>query len=408
MAREGAKRLTAASVDKLKPAEDRREVPDAGCPGLYLVVQPTGRKSFAVRYRFDGKPRKDTVGRYPAVSLAEARDLANSIINKVEKGEDPHEERAEQQASRKAAKADTYANAVEDFIQKYSIAKKGNRRHAEQRRLLLNANDDWHERPVSSITRREIHDVLDGFIAAGKPYLANRTYEVFGTFWKWLYARDRVPANIMDKVERPFDAEKPRDRVWSDGELKAIWRAGDSLNQFEAALVRLMVLTGQRRNEVAGMRWDELDLENGTWTLPEARAKGKRDHTFPLAPIAVRILKSLDRVDGNPFVFPGKGTRDGRPCPLTVGSKLQGRIAEKSNVKDFTFHDARRTFRTGLDRLGIPPHVKDECLNHARRGVGDVHYSAYDYLAEQRQAFDAWADHVQSVTSPQGVVPLHG
>ena len=151
------------------------------------------------------------------------------------------------------------------------------------------------------------------------------------------------------------------------------------------------------------MRWDELDLEAGTWTLPEARHKGKRGHTFPMTPLAVRILKGLPRIKGNPFVFPGRGDK-----PMTVGSKVQAKIKKASGIGDFTYKDARDTFRTGLDELRIPPHVKNECLGHARQGVGDVHYSHYDYLDEQREAFEAWAEHVEALVYPEGVVPLHG
>ena len=117
----------------------------------------------------------------------------------------------------------------------------------------------------------------------------------------------------------------------------------------------------------------------------------------------MRILKGLPRIKGNPFVFPGRGDK-----PMTVGSKVQAKIKKASGIGDFTYKDARDTFRTGLDELRIPPHVKNECLGHARQGVGDVHYSHYDYLDEQREAFEAWAEHVEALVYPEGVVPLHG
>jgi integrase len=403
-----AQKLTAKAVENAKPGANRREIPDGGQPGLYLIVQPSGRKSWAARYRWHGEARKETLGRFPAVELGEARDKARAVVRMVERGEDPRAAREAEKAEQAAARVDTYAAAVEDFIQKWSIAKKKNRSWKEQRRLLLTAAPAWHDRPITDISRRDVHAVLDRMVADGKPILANRTHAILCTFFRWAYSRDRVPENFMEKVEKPYDEGKPNPRAWTDDELRAIWQATGDFGQPFGDYLKVLVLLGQRRDEVAGMRWDELDLDAATWTLPAARGKSKRDSLFPLPALAVRILRSMPRHVGSPFVFPGAGTRSGEPCPLTIGSKRQQQVQAASGVTDFKFHDARRTFRTGLDRLGIPPHVKDECLNHARRGVGDVHYSAYDYLAEQRQAFDAWADHVQSVTSPQGVVPLHG
>jgi integrase len=246
--------------------------------------------------------------------------------------------------------------------------------------------------------------MLGRLLEEGKGYTANRVYEALHTLFKWLYQRDRVPVNIMDKIEKPFDGEKPKERTWSDSELKQIWKAADQLDPQEAAYLRLLLLLGQRRNEIAGMRWDEFDLEAATWSLSADRAKGKRVHTFPLPTEAVQLLEALPRVYGNPFVFPGRGTTDGEPCPMTIGSKLQHRVQQASGVDDFTFHDARRSFRTGLDRLHILPHITDECLNHARRGVGDRHYSQYHYLDEQRSAFDAWANFIMSLVKDKPIV----
>lgn len=385
------KSLTKAAVDKIKPGPTRQEIADAVVPGLYLIVQPTGRKSWAIRYRADGKPKKYTLGRFGVLDLPKARDEARKALERIDLTGMPAAGDATPTASVRRARADTYEAAVSDFIEKHAIARKQNRTAGEQRRLLMTANPDWHDQPVSTITAKQVHHVLDGMVGAGKPYLANKTHDVFRPFWKWLYQRDRVPANIMDKVERPFDRPAPRERVWTDDELAAIWQSADRLGAYQGAFLKLLLLTGQRRGEVAGMRWDEIEMDSAVWRLPTDRAKGKRDHSFPLSSLSLKLLKDIPRMVDNPFVFPGRGTRDGDACPITVGNKIQRRIQDLSGVADFTFHDARRTFRTGLDRLGIPPHIKDECLNHARRSVGDRHYSRYEYLDEQRDAFEAWA-----------------
>jgi integrase len=400
------KRLTDDAVERLKArkGEAQTDYFDLGTSGLALRVSTSGLRSWTCHYYFDGKQRRQTLGQYPKMSLKKAREKANDISDAVKEGRDPRKEKVDREAELARAKGDIYMSAVDDFISKHAIAKKGNRQHKEQRRLLLRANPAWHGRPVSSITVREVHEALDRLMEEGKGYSANRVYEALKTLRKWLYQRDRVPANIMDKVEKPFDGEKPRERVWNEQEIKGIWKAADQLQAVERVYLRLLLLLGQRRNEIAGMTWAELDLEGGrweelgfkgpVWQLSATRGKSKRTHTFPLPDTAVQLLRSLSRVSGSRHVFPGRGTHAGEPRFLTIGTKLQEKVQQLSGVSDFTFHDARRTFRTGLDRLHIEPHIKDECLNHARRGVGDKHYSQYQYLPEQALAFQAWANFI--------------
>ena len=402
-------KVTAAAVERLKPIGGKQtDYWDTSLPSFGLRVSPGGVKTYQCMSRLNGKLLRVALGRHPTVTLAEARRKAGAVFDAVTQGRDPRVEKEERKAELVRAQGDTYATAVDDFITKHAIAKKNNRRHREQKRLLLRPNKKWHGRPVASITAKEVHEALDGLVAEGKGYTANRVYEALHTFFKWLYQRDRVLADIMAKVERPFGGEEPRTRAWADDELRRIWKAAESLDGHEAVYLRLLLLLGQRRNEIAGIQWTDLNLDAATWKLPAASAKGKRDHTFPLPAPAVQMLTSLPKFRANPFVFAGRGSRTGEPCPMTIGSKLQERIQQASGVADFTFHDARRTFRTGLDRLHIAPHVKDECLNHARRGVGDRHYSQYDFLAEQRSAFDAWANFVGSLAgdAPSNVVTI--
>jgi integrase len=257
---------------------------------------------------------------------------------------------------------------------------------------------------VASITSRDVHEVLDDLMEQGKCYAANRTHEVLRTFFKWLYKRDRVPVDIMAKVETPFDDEKARTRVWSDDELRRIWQSAEQLSPMECGYIRLLLLVGQRSNEVVRIPWDEIKLDGDrtdnrfqgpVWLLPGDRAKSKRDHVVPLSTTAVEVLRSLPRVKDSPFVFPG---RNPAKAPMRRWTDLRERVQKVSGVSDFTFHDARRTLGTGLDELGIQPHIKDECLNHARQGVGDRHYSMYAYLPEQASAFQAWANKIARLT----------
>jgi integrase len=395
--------LTDKTIAALKTEGKQYDVFDTTRDSFGVRVSAHGVKSFVYLYRLEGKLRRATLGRYPETSLADARDMAGAIRKDVSKGEDPREKKRKEGEAEAKKRGDTFVDAVEDFVEKYAKAKKHNRTWATQRRLLLRQST-WRARPVASITSRDVHEVLDDLMEQGKGYQANRCHEVLRTFFKWLYARDRVPDDIMAKVETPFDDEKARTRVWTDDELRRIWQSAEQLSPVECGYLRLLLLVGQRRNEVAGIRWDELKLDGDPtdnrfkgplWLLPGDRAKSKRDHVVPLSTTAVEVLRALPRVKDSPFVFPG---RDPAKAPIARWTDLRERLQKVSGVSDFTFHDARRTLRTGLDELGIQPHVKDECLNHARQGVGDRHYSMYAYLPEQASAFQAWANKIGKLT----------
>jgi integrase len=406
------KKLTVQSIDALKPTPGSQvDYFDTMTPGFGVRVSERGTKTFVYLYSLGGKVRRMKIGRYPEMSLAKARTKASDIRDAVREGRDPRVEKQQQKIEEARKKGDIYAAAVEDFIKRYAIGEKHNRSFKEQRRLLFKVNEGWHDISVSSITSREIRETLEAIRDDGHGYAANRAFEVLRTFFKWLEYDERVTVDPMRKVRNPFGGEQARERVWTNDELRRIWLAADKLGKLEAPYLKLLLLLGQRRDEVAGIRWDEItekeikeneidgrQFKGLTWQLPAIRGKSKRLHTFPLSNTAIEILNAVPRVNGSAFVFPGRGTRDGKPCPMTVGRKLQERIQKASRVSDFTFHDARRTFGTGLAALNIAPHIRAECLNHARRGVSDIHYQQDEYLPEQFSAFQAWDNHIAKLT----------
>ncbi|MCG8435698.1 MAG: site-specific integrase, partial [Gammaproteobacteria bacterium] len=203
---------------------------------------------------------------------------------------------------------------------------------------------------------------------------------------------------------KPFDGEKPSERHYSDDELRAIWRACDEVAEPIGTAVKLMLLTGKRRGEVFGLRWDELDLdlEKGFWNLPAERTKNKRAHKMPLPKLAVRILESHPKLKGNPYVFWGR--RKGGH--LNGFNTIQKKVRDESKVEDFAFHTCRHTLKTRLGQLGIPPHVKDKVLHHAPPKSAGEGYDHYDYESEQREALEAWADQLQRIVQGEGVAVL--
>ena len=411
-------KLTAINVHKLKaPAVGQVQYADQDLPSFALRVTRNGVRSFVLQYRPRAGPNKGrwtrwTIGRLARdpeaangvdlLTLGQAREIArHARIAIRDQGADPARDR-----KRPASEGgpETYSQAVEDYIQKYQIGKKRNRTAAAVRRLLLKEGADWLDRPLDEITRRDVHGLLDHIMADDKPYMANRTLAALRTFFRWAVSRDKIEHSPCEGVERPFDGERARERHYTDDEIKQIWTAADEIGGPRGAFLKIMILTGKRRGEVAGMTWDELDLDQLIWTLPAARSKNERDHRMPLPPLAVRILNAQPRIEGNPLVFPGR--RQDRP--ISGWTKFQRQVQKTSRVPDLTFHACRHTLKTRLGELGVPPHIKDKLLHHAPpRSAGEA-YDHYDYLPEQREAIEKWADHVKALIWPDGVESLHG
>jgi integrase len=430
--------FTAIAVANAKPARDevgeptRTELPDRGCKGLYLVIQPGGAKSWAVRYRYKGKPRKLTLGPVlvlergeaePAhdptvdgsLTLAAARILASDALRKVGQGTDPAEQKQRQKADTEAVQAklagDTVENLKIQFIERY--AKRQNRSWKQTEwifdKLVLPA---WRGRTVHDVTKRDVIDLVEG-IEQDRPILANRVLAAVRKWFNWLAARDVINASPCAGVVPPAK-EKARDRRFTDAEIKALWPAcGRSEPDGEGGIgepfgsfVRLLLLTGQRRSEVAGMRWSELDLEKCSWTLSAARTKNKRAHAVPLSSQAAAIIRGVKRIAGSDHVFTTTGLSG-----LGGFSRAKERLDYRMKAANpWTFHDLRRTCATGMADIGIPPHIVEAVLNHAsghKAGVAGI-YNRAAYAVEKADALQRWADHVEQLVTgkPAKVVPI--
>ena len=412
------RKLTALNVGKLPtPKTGQVEYADKDLPGFALRVTSKGVRSFILHYRPRTGPRKGkltrwTIGRLASdpktangvdlLTLGQAREKARGARIAIrDQGADPARDGKQPEPE---GGPETYFQAVEDYVEKYQIGKKRNRTAKEIKRLLLKGGGDWLDQPLTEIIRRDIHDLLDRLVADDKPYLANRTYTAMRTFFKWCVGRDKIEHSPCEGVERPFDNEQPRDRHYSDKEIKAIWKAADKLAGPRGAFLKVMLLTGKRRGEVASLAWDDLDLAEAFWTLPAGRSKNEREHKMPLPALAIRILKAQPHIQENPLVFPGQ--RQGRP--MNGWTVFQRDVQKESKVKDFTFHACRHTLKTRLGELGILPHIKDKVMHHAPPRSAGEGYDHYDYLTEQHEAIEAWADHVKSLVWPEGVETLHG
>ncbi|SOE01762.1 tyrosine-type recombinase/integrase [Caenispirillum bisanense] len=401
--------LTIKAVEAAKPTECRVEIPDGGLKGLYLVVQPSGVKGWALRYRHAGKSRKLSLGRYPIVGLADARERATEALKLLDSGVDPRTLGAT--ASAEAAPDEgLFEQVVEQFVAKH--AKRKNRTWAETERILKReALPYWAERSIEQILKRDVIDLIDAIVDRGAPTMANRTFAAMRKFFAWAVERDMIPSSPCSGL-RPPAPEVKRDRVLSEIELVAVWRAAERLGPPFGPMIKLLILTGQRRDEVARALWSEFDLAAAMWTIPAARAKNNRAHTVPLSPEAAEIVQAQPRIAAS-----GKGvgaiwlfTTTG-DTPVSGFGRMKKRLDEEVAAHlagerfvpqpplPWRLHDIRRTVATGMAALGVQLPVVERILNHTSGSFGGVVgvYQRHEFLEERRAALEGWARHVAAL-----------
>ncbi|MFF0920521.1 tyrosine-type recombinase/integrase [Rhizobium leguminosarum] len=422
-----AKPLTVKSVEAMKPGSARREIADGGLPGLYLVVQPSGSMSWAIRYRFGGRPRKMTVGNYPLFGLAKARELAGAALRSVAEGKDPGAVKLSDAAAR-SNPSNLVVAQLDQFLTRYVKQRNRESTARETERFVnLYLRKRWQHKLLADITRREIIDLLDE-IAESHPISANRVHAILRRFFNWCIERDVIAVSPVANVTAPGEVVS-RDRTLSRDEIRLVWLASAKIGWPFGPMVKLLLLTGQRRDEVASAQRSEFDLGANVpaWTIPKERAKNGKAHVVPLSPAAVEIIESLPRVSGEiDFVLTTTGKTGisgfSRSKALLDAAMMEiaKEEAEARGEKDFEpqiapwrLHDLRRTCASGMAELGQPVHVVEAVLNHKSgsiKGVAAV-YNRYEYAEEKRGALTAWAGHVQGLighTSGENVVPMRG
>jgi integrase len=385
-------RLTIRALEAVKPGPERREIPDSLLPGLYFIVQPTGARSWAVRYRHQGVSRKHTLGGYPTIDLKAARALGGKALRAAAEGRDPGREKIQARAT----KADSVDRIIEEFLDRH-VRRSNRLRTAQETERLLRQHvlPRWRGRMVHEITRRNVLDVLDRVVDGGAPIGANRVFAATRKFFNWCVARDIIAVSPCAGVKPPT-AERARDRVLSDDELRVVWAAANKLGGTFGPLVKLLALTGQRRDEVAGMRWDELDLDARLWTLPAGRTKNDKPHDVPLSGAAIAVLKSVPRVTDSPFVLTTNG---GAPASGYSKNKRRLDALLSADIPAWRLHDLRRTCASGMARLGINLPVIEKCLNHVSgsfAGIVGV-YQKHSFADEKRHALEAWGSFVAAL-----------
>jgi len=388
-----AKGFTDIAIRNLQAGETRQEFPDAGCAGLYVIVQPSGKKSFAVRYRFDGKPRKLTLK--AGVSLAGARKLAGDALLAVEQGNDPAETKKETRAKLKAAKADTVRALCENYLKREGG--KLRTEHARKRVLERLVYPAIGDKPLSELKRRDIIALLDYVEDENGTKMADLVLAYLRKIFNWHAGRvDDFNSPIVQGMSR-YDAQaNAGTRILSDDELRQIWAATEpdkNAPQPFHALIRFLLLTGARRSEANLLPWSEISADGKAWTLPPARNKVKAELVRPLSKAAQTVLASVPRIEGARFVF-GRGNK---PIHLT---KPTADLKVAIGTAGWRIHDLRRSARSLMSRAGVPADHAERCLGHVIGGVRGI-YDRHRYEKEMAAAYEALATLIENIVTPR-------
>jgi integrase len=399
------KNLTAKTVAALKPKATRTDYFDSGkgaVPGFHVRVTSAGEKTYSVLYRVHGKKlRRLTIGTTEKFTLAEARKRADDAVRDAAKGIDPAQQKIMERT------AEMFGELADAYIERYAKKKRSWR---EDKRILDKyLTPELKHARAKDVKRAEIRKILEE-LAKDAPIMANRTLAVGRKMYNWAMSADLVEGNPFHGISAPAP-EHQRDRVLSEKELKAVWKALEAEESVVVAdAYKMRLLTAQRGGEVLGMRWDEVDVEAHWWTIPSERSKNKLPHRVWLSDPAIRILEKAKvrnekeaerrsqrykRLEApSPWVFPGK--RIGKHMVET--KRAFKTIYSASKVKDWKGHDLRRTAASYMTSMGIPRLVVGRVLNHAEEGVTAV-YDRHSYDAEKQDALNRWASKLLVVVS---------
>ena len=370
--------LDALTIKHLPRREDPYYVSDDVVPGLQLRVAPSGL-SWSVRYRIGSHQRRLTLGSFKVYGLADARKRAKLELRKAGNGVDPAEQKRERR------EADTVGEVITTFL---VWAEKHKRSWKEdKRRLQKYVVPAWQHRPMKEITRGNIKAVL-ATVTAGIE--ANRVHSVISKLFSYALDEEIITAHPMVRMKRAH-RETARDRVLSGDEIKLLWKACDALDVPMRSYFQLRLVTAQRGNEVASMRWDDLDLDDAkVWTIPAAISKNGLAHRVPLSPMAVQILTAAQAHEDARLAAHPHAKRNDLVLAGALGKRQQAEAATTFGIKNFRGHDLRRTAASQMASAGVPRLVISKILNHVETGVTAI-YDRHGYDNEKRVALDTWS-----------------
>ncbi len=408
-------KLTDRKLKSLKPAKpgERYEVIDAEVRGLRVRVTDKGTVTFSLLSRYPGSknPTRRALGEYPTNSLAEAREKARQWRLWVEQGKDPALVEEAQWRAEKRRQADTFEAVLDDYVAR--VLPKLRRGRVVEGTLRRELGERWKGRPITSIERRDVLEVINEITGRGVPYQARNLFAYLRAMFNWVveagdYGLEASPCDRLRPKTMIGQAE-PRDRVLNDAEIRALWKSTESIGYPFGPLVQLLLLTGVRLTEASGAQWSEFNLDSEDmwtlkkqvlWTIPSERFKSKSNHLVPLTDQTTSLLKHVPRFVRGDFVFSSTGAG-----PFSGFSKAKKRIdlLMREELGDafapWRLHDLRRTVRTRLASLRVADEVAEMVIGHGKQGLRRV-YDQHSYLPEMREALERWSNHLQSIVEP--------
>ena len=386
-------KMTELWCKQVKPGSGQLDYYDLWTPvpgqsgKLVLRVGKSGVKTWLLMYRLNEVRSRFTLGHYPVLNLIEARKEATGKLSEIIQGHDPAAKRREVKA------APTFKELAEVYLKFHARKKKKEKSAREDQRVIeKDLLPAWGDRKGESIKRRDVVTLLDSIAERG-PIMANRTLALASKIFNVAIDREILEINPCFRITKPGE-EKQRDRVLADWEIKAVWDEFGQQSGLIGYLFKLLLLTAQRIGEVSKMRWADIDLDLGWWTIPTEFAKNKLSHRVPLSPLALELLREIKgNGNGSEWVFPAKQGSSGH---FTSFQKAIERIRAKTGVQDFKLHDLRRTAASCMTGMGIPRLTVSMILNHVEKGVTKV-YDRHSYDNEKKAALDRWAQRLEQI-----------
>jgi integrase len=364
---------------------------DPELPGFGVRVRST-KATYLVQYRFQKATQRESLGDVRKLTLEEARKVARQFFAKLELGLDPRAEKRKAEEGAAAAKL-TFKAVVDHYLK----AKEAKMRPNTYKAANAYFNAKWaplHRKPISTIDRKAVAEQLRRIVEDHGPTSAARARSNLSALFAWAMKEGMADSNPVVGTNNPIEGKQGRDRVLTDAELKIVWRhcPDDDFGR----ILRLLLLTACRRDEIGWLRWSEVDLPGSRLLLPAERTKPGRALEMPLVPTARAILEAAPRRLGREFVFGGGGFGAWSWCKLAFDARITS--TEGRALPPFRIHDLRRTVRTGMSKLGVQPHVAELVLNHVahRSGVVGV-YDHHDYQPEIAEALARWEAHVLAI-----------
>jgi integrase len=378
---------------KLPPSKSEIFVWDDDLPGFGVRLRGAGVR-WIVQYRVGAQQRRETLGDIRKVTLDAARKIARQRFAQAELGNDPVAEKARVRMAAATAKL-----TLEKVTESYLAAKVGVVRPATHDQTRLHLTNHWRAlagRPIDGIKRSDVATTLHQITQQHGRTAAARARSNLSALFGWAMREGLCEANPVLATNDPAEGIQPRERVLSDRELTVVWRAcGD--DDF-GRIVRLLILTGCRREEIGGLKWSEVDFDVGVMAIPGERTKNHKGHSLCLPRIAMDILRAIPVKLGRDFVFGTRGVAFSAWSYSMLALNSRITAIEGKPLRHWTLHDLRRTMRTGLGKLGVQPHIAERAVNHIKGGVEAI-YDRYRYEREITAALALWADHVLALVN---------